>query len=278
MRAILDAVPPAATLAEALRPLCEDPSHSAILLDVDGTLAPIVRHASDARVDEPTRALLIEIAHRYGTVACVSGRPAAVAREIVAIDSIAYVGNHGCERLAPGATQVELDPEVAPWIERIRAFAATAETPELGRLGVRFEDKGPIAAFHWRGAPDEDAALAALREVEAEARARGFDIHWGRKVLEVRPPLPIDKGRGVEGLLAAPVGRAASGEEIARGLYMGDDVTDIDAFRGLRAALHGGALCVGVGSDETPPELDQAADLMVDGAAGVREVLQGLLR
>jgi trehalose 6-phosphate phosphatase len=278
MRAILDAVPPAATLAEALRPLRDDPSHSAILLDVDGTLAPIVRHASDAHVDEPTRALLIEIARRYATVACVSGRPAAVARQIVAIGSIAYVGNHGCERLAPGATKVELDPEVAPWIEKIRAFAAEHETPELARLRVRSEDKGPIAAFHWRGAPDDDAALAALREVEAEARAGGFEVHWGRKVLEVRPPLPIDKGRGVEGLLAAPAGRGASGEEIAHGLYMGDDLTDIDAFRGLRQTLGDGALCLGVESDETPAELEQAADLMVEGAGGVREVLQGLLR
>jgi hypothetical protein len=59
---------------------------------------------------------------------------------------------------------------------------------------------------------------------------------------------------------------------------MGDDETDLDAFRGLREVLGDGALCVGVRSDETPPELERQADLMVDGAAGVREVLQGLLR
>jgi trehalose 6-phosphate phosphatase len=271
MTAILEAVPTAATLAERLGPLRDDPAHSAILLDVDGTLAPIVGVAADARIGDQTRALLLEIADRYATVACVSGRPAAVARTIVGIDAIAYVGNHGCERLAPGAAEVELDPEVAPWIARVRAFADRAETAELARLGVRGEDKGPIAGFHWRGAPDEDAALAAVRDVEARAKAEGFDVHWGRKVLEVRPPLPIDKGRGVSTLLAAVAG------EIVHGLYMGDDLTDLDAFRGLRAALGDRALCVGVRSDETPPALEQDADLMVDGTGGVDEVLDGLL-
>ncbi len=86
---------------EALEPLRSDPSSSAVLLDIDGTLAPIVRHAADAHVPEATRALLIEIAKRYRLVGCVSGRRAATARQIVAIGTIAYVGNHGGELLRP---------------------------------------------------------------------------------------------------------------------------------------------------------------------------------
>src|SRR5438309_7608291 len=118
MRAILDLVSPAATLVEALEPVRSDPDRSAVLLDIDGTLAPIVRHAADAHVPEVTRGLLIEIARRYGVVGCVSGRRAAVARQMVAIGTIAYVGNHGSEVLRPGATRPELDPEIAPWAER----------------------------------------------------------------------------------------------------------------------------------------------------------------
>src|SRR3954468_7593047 len=98
----------AATLDEALAPLLADPSRAAVLLDVDGTLAPIVRHADDAHVPEPTRAPLIAIARRYGLVACVSGRRAATARRIVAIGSITYVGNHGGELLRPGQRAPEL--------------------------------------------------------------------------------------------------------------------------------------------------------------------------
>jgi trehalose 6-phosphate phosphatase len=278
MSGILDTVTTATPLAESLAPMRADPAHSAILLDIDGTLAPIVRNAADAHVSETTRGLLIEIAQRYGTVACISGRAADVARRLVAIGSIAYVGNHGCERLAPGATEVEIDPEVKPWIAKVRAFADSIDTDALARLRVRKEDKGPIFGFHWRGAPDEDAALAAVRDVEQRALAANFDVHWGRKVLEVRPPLPIDKGRGIRTLLAATAGRVADSEPAVRGLYMGDDETDVDAFRGLRDALGDGALCLGVSSAETPPALEREADLMVDGPRGVRDVLTGLLR
>src|SRR3954467_14457888 len=94
MVGILEVVPAAATLAEALQPLRADPARAAVLLDVDGTLAPIVRHADDAQVPEPTRVPLIEVAKRYGVVACVSGRRAATARQIVAIGSMPHAGNH----------------------------------------------------------------------------------------------------------------------------------------------------------------------------------------
>ncbi|MGI8802487.1 MAG: trehalose-phosphatase [Solirubrobacteraceae bacterium] len=263
-------MPTAATLAETLAPLRADQRRSAVLLDIDGTLAPIVPRAQDAAVPAATRSLLVALAGRYRMVACISGRPAAVARSIVGIDSISYVGNHGCERLDPGSDEVELDSEIAPWTLGIRDFARTEETAELAALGIRGEDKGPIAGFHWRGASDEEAALAAVKGIEGRALAADFHVHWGRKVLEVRPPLQIDKGRGVAGLLTPPAG-------VAHGLYMGDDVTDIDAFDGLRAALGDGAVCVGVRSEETPDELARAADVMVDGELGVREVLQALL-
>ena len=100
-------------LAERLVPLREDPRRSAILLDVDGTLAPIVRHAADATVAEHTRTLLIALARQYAVVACVSGRPATDARRIVSIGSLAYIGNHGGEILPPAGEQAQIDPRLA---------------------------------------------------------------------------------------------------------------------------------------------------------------------
>src|SRR6059036_1000893 len=110
MPAIIGRVSVAAPLAEALEPLRSEPSRAAILLDVDGTLAPIVRHADDAHVPEVTRTHLIAVSRRYALVACVSGRRAATARRMVSIGSIAYVGNHGGEILPPGGTVPEVDP------------------------------------------------------------------------------------------------------------------------------------------------------------------------
>jgi trehalose 6-phosphate phosphatase len=289
-------------LVEALEPLRSDPSSSAVLLDIDGTLAPIVRHAADAHVPEATRALLIEIAKRYRLVGCVSGRRAATARQIVAIGTIAYVGNHGGELLRPGATRPELDPELAAWSGRVREFAAGALTAEHQRLRVRAEDKEAIAAFHWRGAPDEDAAEAAVREIAARAEAEGFAVHWGRKVLEVRPPIALDKGLGVAALLdgrapdvpdsrvlaGARTGSAGERGEaggvdgaVSAALYVGDDTTDLDAFRGLRSLVESGrlacAVCVAVRSEEAPRELVAEADLTIDGPDGVRRLLEALL-
>jgi trehalose 6-phosphate phosphatase len=273
MRGILDLVSPAATLVEALEPLRADPDHGAILLDIDGTLAPIVRHATDAHVPEATRALLIEVAKRYGVVGCVSGRRAATARQIVAIGTLAYVGNHGGELLRPGTTRAEVDPELAAWTARIRAFAAQALAAEQQRLRIRGEDKDTIAAFHWRGAPDEQAAEAAVRGIATAAEAEGFVVHWGRKVLEVRPPVALDKGIGVAKLLL--------GSPATTALYVGDDTTDLDAFRGLRGLVQDGslqsALCVAVDSDEAPADLAREADLTLEGTPGVRELLEALL-
>src|SRR5580704_13132621 len=86
-RAILASMHAHFEIAELIEPLRADPANAAILLDIDGTLAPIVRHASDASVPEPTRRTLIAIAKTYGFVACVSGRPAVVARQMVSIGS-----------------------------------------------------------------------------------------------------------------------------------------------------------------------------------------------
>jgi trehalose 6-phosphate phosphatase len=263
----------ATPLHDALGPLLADPSAAAVLLDVDGTLAPIVRHAEDAHVPEATRRPLITVARHYGFVACVSGRRAAIARRIVSLGSITYIGNHGSEVLPGGASETQVDAEVAAWTERVRTFAAGQLVREdVHRTRVRGEDKEAIAAFHWRGAPDEDAAAAVVEQIGDRAAAEGFVLHRGRKVLEVRPPVEMDKGRGIERLL--------TGRGLRVGLYAGDDVTDCDAFAGLRRLVAAGeltaAVCVGVRSDETPAELERSADLMVDGPAGVRDLLSFL--
>jgi trehalose 6-phosphate phosphatase len=273
-------VSPSATLAEALEPLRSDPAHSAVLLDIDGTLAPIVRHAADAHVPEATRTLLIEISRRYRLVGCVSGRRATTARQIVAIGSIAYVGNHGGELLRPGAIRPELDPDLVAWTGRVRGFAERAYTAEHQRARVRSEDKQAIAAFHWRGAPDEHAAEALVREIAGKAEREGFLVHWGRMVLEVRPPVALDKGLGVSALLRSAAD-PLNGVPIRAALYVGDDSTDVDAFRTLGALVETGtlerAVRVAVGSEETPAELAEQADLIIEGQSGVRHLLQALL-
>jgi trehalose 6-phosphate phosphatase len=244
-----------------------------VLLDIDGTLSPIVLHAEDAGVPEATRQLLIAISRRYSLVACVSGRRASDARAMVSIGTISYVGSHGAELLHAGWTESVLDPRLEEWAERIAIFRHEADTGELRRRRVRVEDKGPIVAFHWRGAHDEQAAREAIDAIAAHAQSLGFEVHWGRKVMEVRPPVRIDKGQGVSALLSEGSYDAV--------LYAGDDTTDLDAFRTLRelesAGTLGRVLLVGVRSEDGPPEIEAEADIVVDGTDGMRELLAALL-
>ncbi len=259
-----------ALLSEALAPLRAQPVRAAVLLDIDGTLAPIVDHAADARVPEDTRRALIPLTRRYGLVACISGRRASEARAMVSVGTIAYLGSHGAELLQAGWTTAVLDPEVEKWGGRVRGFAQGADSPELRRLRVRREDKGAIAAFHWRAAPDEAAARNAVEAIAGQALEAGFHTHWGRKVLEVRPPVQINKGAGLTKLLAEHA-------QIDMAMYAGDDMTDLDAFAALRELVSDGrlrhAVTVGVASPDGPGEIVEQADVVVEGPLGVRELL-----
>jgi trehalose 6-phosphate phosphatase len=220
-----------------------------------------------------TRRLLISISRRYGLVACVSGRRAAEARAMVALGSIAYVGSHGAELLEAGATEPTLDPAIREWMGPMAAYISSLDSTALHRLGIRVEDKGAIVALHWRGALNEDAARAALEQLAERAAQAGLATHWGRKVMEIRPPVPINKGDALARLIRRAGSRAA--------LYAGDDVTDLDAFRALRALADSGeldhAVRVGVSSEDGPAAIEAEADVVVDGPAGMQKLLASLL-
>ena len=260
------------SLSEAIQPLQDEPPSTAILLDVDGTLAPIVRDARDASVPVPTRSLLIALMRKYHVVAAVSGRQAEDARRVVATGGLSYVGGHGSEILLPGESEAKIDDSLTEWTEPVQDAASEA-VRDLSNLGVRREDKGAISAIHWRGAPDEEACERALREVAKRIEDSGLVAHWGRKVLEIRPPSPFDKGLGIRNLL--------NGRPVRNAIYVGDDLTDIDAFNALTEMDASGELQrivrVGVESPESPAELVAAADFMVVGTEGVDELLAELV-
>jgi len=229
-----------------IEPLAADPTQAAVLLDVDGTLAPIVARPELAAVPEETRAELQRLVGRYALLACVSGRTGADARRLVGVDGVVYVGVHG----------LELAAEADGWRKALRPFAEL-EWPWL-------EDKGLTVAFHWREAPSEAAARAELAGVAERAEAAGLETRWGRKVLELRPPVEADKGTAVRTLL---------GERgLRRALYAGDDTTDLDAFRGLDGCEV--AVRVAVVSAEAPPGLREAADAVVASPAELLDLLR----
>jgi trehalose 6-phosphate phosphatase len=233
---------------DPLHVLASEPGRAAILLDVDGTLAPIVAGPENALIPDETRAELARLTARYALVACVSGRPGAEVERMLGVPGVAIVGEHG----------LELEPDAAAWAERIRRFARGVDWPS--------EAKPLSASFHFRRADDEAAARAYLTRVAEDAAAAGLVPRWGRMVLEVRPPVDAHKGTAVRTLVA--------GAGVRRALYAGDDRTDVDAFDGLDGLELG--VRVAVASAEAPPELLEAADVVVDGTEGVLELLRAL--
>lgn len=249
--------------AAALALLLEDPGRSALFCDYDGTLAPIV--------DDPDAALplpgisdcLRRVARRLGLVAVVSGRPLEwLRRHLGDADDVEYAGQYGLERMHAG-TVVEV-PDGARWRAAIERAAAAAEA-ELPPA-VLVERKSLSLTLHARTAPEQEGTIQ--RWAEARAAGDGLAVHRARRSVELRPPLALDKGTVVS--------------ELGRGYdvvcFIGDDRGDLAAFDALRRLADDGAraVAIAVTSDESPPELLEAADVLVEGPAQVADFLRRL--
>ena len=238
-----------------------------MFLDFDGTLSEIAA-VPDAAVAIPGAAETLEgLARRFRLVALVTGRRVAeVERRVGRPEGVRVFGLYGLERgpggepsraAAPGSRAVE---EVLP-----RVLELAAEVP-----GSLVEPKGPNLAVHYRLSPDPEAARASLlRALEPLARGTGLKLIEGKRVLELVPSRSPSKGD--------VVAREAAGLEAV--LYAGDDAADIQAFAALDELAEGGVrtVKVAVRSAETPPGLLEAADLTVEGPAGLLGMLRGLL-
>jgi trehalose 6-phosphate phosphatase len=246
-----------------------DPAHALIASDFDGTLSPIVADPASARAEPGASAALARLGAVVGTVAIVTGRPAA---EAVALGGFADVpglvvlGHYGAERWQAGVLTAAQAPDGIGVARRaIPGLLATAGAPE----GTRLEDKGNALAVHTRQAADPEAALARLREpLAALAASTGLTLEPGRFVLELRPP-GTDKGGAL---------RSLAGERAARSvLFCGDDLGDLAAFAAVRELRASGVAGCTVGSrSQESPQVAEAADLAVDGPSGVVRLLAAL--
>ena len=241
----------AATSDALLEHVTAAPEEAAIFLDFDGVLAPIVDRPDDAYPPAETRAELARLAGRYALVAVVSGRAGDDVRSRVDVDGIVYVGSHG----------LELDPQADRWRRRIADFAGAAPWAPS-----QIELKGLSVAFHYRDRDDEQAAVRELEELAEAAREDGLVARFGRKVLEVLPPVGSNKGTAVRHLL--------DGAGLGRALVAGDDITDLDAFLAVEELEH--RIRVAVLADESPSLLADHAELVLGSTAEFLELLRRL--
>jgi len=239
-----------------VRPLPADPrtlgsrlagSPLVVLLDVDGTLAPIAPRPEDASVPAATRAAVAALARAPDThVALVSGRGARDAHRMVGVDGVWAIGNHGLETIDPGGI-FSIDERVSAWGDALQSVRASAEAAAASAPGVLVEDKGATLSIHYRLAEPRD--VPRIESVVAAAADRaGLRVTRGRKIIEVRPPLAVDKGTAVLALAK----RLGATERSASIIFAGDDTTDEDAMDALRG-WHADAVTIHVEGEDPRP-------------------------
>jgi trehalose 6-phosphate phosphatase len=249
---------------DPLRPLLAHPP-LAVLSDIDGTLAPIVPNPEDARITGRARKALSALMSSGVRIGFVTGRSLDMVQRMAGPPGAYVAASHGLEIYAGG--NAETPEAVRPWMSRVQMLLA-----EIGPIdvpGVIIEDKGAIVAFHYRKAESEREALSAImRAIQTSDTAKLFGVHNGRRVIELRPPLDLDKGTGAMTLMERLGARAA--------VCMGDDATDLDMFRAVKMSGLPSATMAIANPEESA--VLEGADYFVDGVEGAEWLLEELLR
>ncbi len=250
---------------ERLRALAGARGPLLIATDLDGTLAPIVEHASDARVPPTTLAVLDRLAEA-ASVAVITGRDLNTARRMIPCQGVTVVGSHGLE--------ASFDHPLLPPVDRI-TLAAALERVEQDVISavpssfLHIERKAISTAFHYRTAPELEPALREALRVLPE----GLRLREGRMVLEVQPRSEDGKGSALSAVARHFHAKAM--------LVMGDDATDAAMFRAARALEPEGVtiLLIGIsGGAETPPEIRELSDTLLNSTNEAREALEVIAR
>ncbi|MBE9482211.1 MAG: trehalose-phosphatase [Chloroflexi bacterium] len=242
-----------------------------LITDVDGTISPVAPTPQQASVSPLCHHYLSLLCSHLALVAAISGRPAAEVKDMIRIDEMVYIGNHGLERWTEG--HIELFKDIQDYSKVIKDIIKDI-TPLLSIKGVIIEDKGITATIHYRLCPEpqsvEKVILAAIQD---SPQARGLRIIQERMAIDLIPPVEVNKGTATIDLVQ---------EYNLQGcIYLGNDTTDIDAFRAIHAAspdLDFRGIAIGVISQETPEKLMIEADFTLNGVGDVERFLEWMFR
>jgi trehalose 6-phosphate phosphatase len=258
------------TVEQAARALVARAQEVAVCLDFDGTLSPVVDDPQAARPLEGIVELLEPLARRFAAVAIISGRPAPYLAEHLGASGVRYLGLYGLQEVHQG--QISVDPRLEAARPTVAAAtAALADSPAVRESGAWLEDKIYSVAVHTRRVPDRDQwADPVDRTARQIAEAQGLELIPGKMVWELRPAVRGDKGDAVRRVVVESGARTV--------VVVGDDLGDLPAFAAVAELLGGGlsGLRVAVRSEEAPPALLGAADLVLEGPEGVLEFLRRL--
>ena len=258
--------------AAALHELFTHPDRAVLGCDFDGTLAPIVKRPEDSRPLPGALDALAAVARRICAVAIISGRPAGQViqlggfRGAQGLEQLIVFGQYGRERWS-AATDEVIAPPTPPSVEAARG--PMRDLVSGCPIGVTLEDKGAALVVHVRETEDPDEALHAVAPgIIKIAWQFGLMIEPARMAYELRPP-GYDKGRALRSLVDEYAARTV--------VFIGDDRGDVPAYDMVDILRSEGLTGVTIASASREVDvLDERADLVVDGPAGVVEFLSTL--
>jgi trehalose-phosphatase len=205
-----------------------------LFLDYDGTLASIAKTPDKAVIPQETRRLLSLLSQRKNCrIAIISGRDLVDIKKMVGLKNIIYSGNHGFQIEGP-KIKYELAVSLS-YQEALQRIKTQLKEKLSGIRGVFVEDKNLSLAVHFRLADRKQLPIikSIFHEITAVYLVKNkIKIRSGKKVLEVRPPVQWDKGKVALWLLARQM--FALKKESVLPIYIGDDLTDEDAFKALK--------------------------------------------
>lgn len=236
-------------------------------LDFDGTLAPIVDNPEAARMPVETKAVMVDLVKHY-PIAIVTGRALKTAKKFVNLDGIVFAGSHGFHIEIPKKPVVAIGKEVRPQLEEV--FKRLSTVIEMAP-GATIEDNMFSISVHYRHVSNADQLTELEKVVKKEVTREKLRLHHGKMVWEIRPEIDWNKGKAVEYL----IDQLGMNSERFMPIYIGDDVTDEDAFSVL-SKYRGLGVVVYKNGDNTKLR-DTTASLRLEDPIEVRKFLEHFL-
>ena len=248
----------------------KEDSNGAVITDIDGTISEIVPTPSQAVVSQEIKNTMEKIADKFKFTGVMTGRSINNALEMVGSKKLIYIGNHGLEQYKNG--NISVDPEVKEYIPLIKKLANDIKK-QLGKYEcILFQDKELSFTVHYRLCENGDKIRKkVLKVIKGIKESKSLKIAEGRKVIEIRPPVGHDKGTILQKFI--------SDNKIKKIIYLGDDITDADAFIKLKELKNKGeveSFTIMVISKETPDYVKESADFYVKSVDEVHNFFKWL--
>ena len=244
-----------------------------LAFDFDGTLSPIAPTPEEAQL-YPGVTDMLQRAQRYARVAILTGREIEDGARKINLDGLTYIGEHGLAWSdgLPWLHPVHVASDALEYIPSGTYLLDLVEARQAELPGIIVQRKRVGGSIHYRLAPDKEQTHQKLLELLAEpARSVNMQLSEGKQVVEIRPPLAIHKGLALRQFVQR--------NELRGLIFAGDDRTDLDAMLEIPGLRQQGlaALAIAARHSDTPPELLQHADMMVDAVPGMVALLRDIV-